>query len=166
MLYQTAVFIHILSAVVWLGGMLFLVLVLVPLYRRERKAGGDMGELLRQITQKFLPVAWTAMALLVVTGIYIGWDHWGIRPATFFSNGGHFVRILQIKTGLFLVVIVLSLLHDFWLGPRVLTMLESARSGNGSPQGRGARVLLLTLARVNLMAVLLILVLAVFLTRP
>ena len=134
MLYQTAVFIHILSAVVWLGGMLFLVLVLVPLYRRERKAGGDMGELLRQITQKFLPVAWTAMALLAVTGIYIGWDHWGIRPGNFFSNGGHFVRILQIKTGLFLVVIVLSLVHDFLLGPRVLTMLENARSGTAFPR--------------------------------
>ena len=125
-----------------------------------------MGELLRQSTQKFLPVAWTAMALLAVTGIYIGWDHWEIRPATFFSNGGHFVRILQIKTGLFLVVIVLSLVHEFWLVPRVLTMLENARSGNCSPSGRGARVLLLTFARVNLVVVLVILMLAVFLTRP
>ena len=47
MLYQTAVFIHILSAVIWLGGMLFLVMAMVPLYRQEREAGGDMGELLR-----------------------------------------------------------------------------------------------------------------------
>ncbi len=166
MLYQTAVFIHILSAVVWLGGMLFLVMVLVPLYRRERRAGGDMGELLRQITQKFLPVAWSAMALLAVTGVYLAWDHWGIRPGNFFTVETHFVRILQVKTGVFLAVIALSLAHDFWLGPRVLDSLHKARSGNGSPPGRSARVLLLTFARVNLVAVLITLVLAVFLTRP
>ena len=166
MLYQIAVFIHVLSAVTWVGGMLFLVMVLVPLSRRERKAGGATSELLRQSAQKFLPVAWLAMALLVVTGIYIGWDHWGVRPGNFFSTGGHFFRTLQIKTGLFLVVIALSLVHDFLLGPRVLTRLESAPIPNDSTSGRGARVLLLTLARVNLLAVLVILVLAVLLIRP
>lgn len=171
MLYQTAVFIHVLSAMIWVGGMLFLVMVLLPLSRREKRAGGATGELLRQSTQKFLPVAWLAIALLVVTGIYIGWDHWGIRPGNFFSTGGHFVRVLQIKTGLFLVVIVLSLVHDFLLGPRVLAMLENAPAANtGTSQdgttGKGARILLLTLARVNLLAVLVILVLAVVLIRP
>ena len=166
MLYQTAVFIHVLSAVAWVGGMLFLVMVLVPLSRRETKAGGAAGELLRQSTQKFLPVAWLAMALLAATGIYIGWDHWGVRPGNFFSTDGHFFRTLQIKTGLFLVVIALSLVHDFLLGPRVLTRLESAPIPDGSTPGKGARVLLLTLARINLLAVLVILVLAVLLIRP
>jgi uncharacterized membrane protein len=166
MLYQTVVFIHVLSAVIWVGGMLFLVMVLVPLSRRGMKAGGATGELLRQSTQKFLPVAWLAMGLLVVTGIYIGWDHWGVRPGNFFSTGGHFFRILQIKTGLFVLVIVLSLVHDFLLGPRVLSRLESAPIPNSSTHGKAARGLLLTLARVNLLAVLIILVLAVLLVRP
>jgi uncharacterized membrane protein len=33
MLYQIMVFIHLLSAVTWVGGMLFLVMVMVPLAR-------------------------------------------------------------------------------------------------------------------------------------
>ena len=166
MLYQAAVFVHILSAVIWLGGMLFLLMVLVPLYRRERKAGGDMGELLRQITRKSLPVAWSAMALLAVTGVFLAWDHWGIRPGNFFTADSHFVRVLQVKTGLFLVVIVLSLVHDFWIGPRVLAAMKEARTDNSGPPGRGSRVLLLAFARVNLVLVLLILMLAVLLIRP
>ncbi len=166
MLYQIAVFIHILAAVIWVGGMLFLVTVLVPLSRRERKTGGAMGGVLRESAQKFLPVAWLAMAFLVVTGIYIGWDQWGVRPGNFFSTGGHFFRILQVKTGLFVAVIVLSFIHDFLLGPRVMTLLESEPTPNAFSPGKGARMWLLALARINLLLVLTILLLAALLIRP
>ena len=166
MMYQIAVFIHILAAVIWVGGMLFLVMVLVPLSRRERKTGGAMVGLLRDSAQKFLPVAWTAMAFLVVTGIYIGWDQWGVRPGNFFSTGGHFFRILQVKTGLFVVVIALSLVHDFLLGPKVLALLESEPTLTADGPGKGARTWLLALARMNLLLVLIILILAVLLLRP
>ncbi len=74
--------------------------------------------------------------------------------------------MLQVKTGLFLLVIVLSLVRDFFLRPRVLAALKEARAGNSSPSGRGSRVLLLTFVRVNLVLVLLILMLSVFLIRP
>ena len=30
------------------------------------------------------------------------------------------MRILQAKSLLFLIVVVLSLVHDFWLGPKIL----------------------------------------------
>ena len=166
MLYQIAVFIHVLSAVIWVGGMLFLVTVLVPLSRRERKTGGTMGGLLRESAQRFLPIAWSAMALLVVTGIYLGWEQWGVRPGNFFSTGGHFFWILQVKTGLFVAVIALSLVHDFLLGPKVLTLLESEPTLADSAPGKGGRTWLLALARINLLLVLIILVLAVFLVRP
>lgn len=104
--------------------------------------------------------------VLAVTGVFLAWDHWGIRPGNFFDAGTHFVRMLQVKTGLFLLVIVLSLVHDFFLRPRVLAALKEARAGNSSPSGRGSRVLLVTFVRVNLVLVLLILMLSVFLIRP
>ena len=103
---------------------------------------------------------------MAVTGVFLAWDHWGIRPGNFFDAGTHFVRMLQVKTGLFLLVIVLSLVHDFFLRPRVLAALKEARAGNNSPSGRGSRVLLVTFVRVNLVLVLLILMLSVFLIRP
>ena len=165
MLYQAAVFIHVLAAVTWIGGMLFLVLVLVPVSRREIRASGAAPRLLRQAARRFLPVAWLAIGLLIVTGIYIAWSHWGVRPGNFFSSGGHFFRTLQIKTGLFTLVVVLSLAHDFLLGPRVLARLESPPSPGGRAPGKAARALLLVLARVNLLAALAILALAVILIR-
>ena len=103
---------------------------------------------------------------MAVSGVYLAWDHWGVRPGPFFTGGSHFLRTLQIKTGLFILVVLLSLVHDFWLGPRVVTQLENASTAEGSGAGNTARVMLLTLARINMVVILVILVLAVLLIRP
>ena len=166
MLYQAAVFIHILSAIVWAGGMLFLVMVMVPLARQAMRDGGPGAVLLQQAARRFLPVAWSAIALLVLTGIYIAWSHWGVRPDNFFTGGGQFIRVLQIKVGLTLLVIVLSLAHDFVIGPLVLRKLEATPSPGDAGYPRRGRALVLVLARMNLLLVMAILVLAVVLVRP
>ena len=146
--------------------MLFLVLVLVPLTRKEMDMPGQGAVLLRQAARRFLPVAWTSIVVLVVTGVFIAWDHWGIRPGNFFTSGGHFFRTLQIKLGLAILVIGLSLVHDFVLGPYVVRQLENRPVAGGPPPPTRARVLLLLLARINLVLVLVILALAVALIRP
>jgi hypothetical protein len=166
MLYQAAVFLHILSAITWVGGTLFLVIVMVPLSRRETEASGRGLILLRQAALRFVPVAWASIVLLAVTGIYLAWDHWGIRPGNFFTSGGHFLRTLQIKTGLAVLVIGLSLFHDFVLGPFVVRQLQGPRGPGDPPAPAWGRRLLLILARVNLFLVLIIIFLAVSLVRP
>jgi uncharacterized membrane protein len=166
MFYQAAVFLHILSAITWVGGTLFLVIVMVPLSRRETAATGRGLNLLRQAARRFVPVAWASIVVLAATGIYLAWDHWGIRPDNFFASGGHFISTLQAKTGLAVLVIVMSLFHDFLLGPLVVRQLEGPHGPGDGPAPTWGRRLLLVLARVNLFLVLIILYLAVSLTRP
>ena len=116
--------------------------------------------------ERFLPVAWTAMVLLGLSGAYLAWEHWGIRPGVFFTDDGRFMYILRAKSLLFLMVVALSLVHDFWLGPKILERLDQARdSGQVLPQSLGRKVLRMT-AGVNLLAAMTILVLAVLLIRP
>lgn len=106
------------------------------------------------------------MIVLAVTGAYLASEHWGIRPGAFFTNDSRFVHILQIKSGFFLFVVVLSLLHDFWLGPMVLERLSQARAAGLAPPRSLARWIVLLTARVNLLVVLATVVLAVMLIRP
>ena len=116
--------------------------------------------------ERFLPVAWTAMVLLGLSGAYLAWEHWGIRPGVFFTDDGRFMYILRAKSLLFLMVVALSLVHDFWLGPKILERLDQARaSGQVLPQSLGRKVVRMT-AGVNLLAAMTILVLAVLLIRP
>ncbi len=93
-MYQAAVAVHIISAVVWIGGMLFLVMVMLPTARAAMRKGGP-GEglgMLREAADRFLPVAWTAMVLLGLSGAYLAWEHWAIRPGVFFSDSGRFMQ--------------------------------------------------------------------------
>lgn len=162
-MYQAIVYLHIISAVIWLGGMLFLAMVMVPLARRDAEVGFAA---LRAAAKKFVPVAWASMVVLAGTGAYLAWTHWDVRPGTFFTGESHFIQFLQMKTGLFVIVILLSLAHDFWLGPRMMDRLAAARS-SGSPLPTGpARLLVQWAARVNLLLVLAVVALAVLLTRP
>ena len=148
--------------------MLFLVMVMLPTARaamREEGPGAGLG-LLRDAAHRFLPVAWTAMVLLGLSGGYLAWQHWGIRPEVFFSDSGRFMQILKGTTCLFMMVVLLSLVHDFWLGPKILEKLDAARAaGEVLPQSLARKVVRMT-AGVNLLAAMSILVLAVWLIRP
>ena len=123
-------------------------------------------QVLRGAANRFLPVAWASMIVLAVTGAYLAWEHWGIRPEVFFTDGGRFMQFLRIKSGFFLFVVVLSLLHDFWLGPMILERLNQARAAGQPPPRSLARTIVLLTARVNLVLVTTIVVLAVLLIRP
>jgi uncharacterized membrane protein len=148
--------------------MLFLVMVMLPTARAAMQEGGPGAGLgvLREAADRFLPVAWTAMVLLGLSGGYLAWEYRGIGPGVFFSDSGRFMQILQIKSGLFMAVVLLSLIHDFWLGPKILEKLDAARAaGEVLPQSLARKVVRMT-AGVNLLAAMSILVLAVWLIRP
>ncbi len=161
------VFIHLMAAIVWVGGTLFLVMVMVPLARQGMHDSGSTGAVfLRQAAQRFVPVAWVSIALLVLTGVYLGWAYWGVRPHNFFTADGIFFQTLQAKVGLTITVIALSLVHDFILGPKLARKLEASPAPNDPAYPRKSRTLVLLLARINLLLALVTLALAVFLIRP
>ena len=162
-MYQVLSLIHVIAAITWLGGMLFLLMVMIPLARRDAGVGFAT---LRSAAEKFVPIAWAAKVVLAGSGAYLAWEYWGVRPDTFLTGDTHFLDYLQRKTGIFIIVIILSLAHDFWLGPRMMDRLEAARStGSPLPTGPG-RLFVQWAARINLVLVLWIVAFAVWMTRP
>lgn len=138
-------------------------MVMVPLARRDASIGFGT---LRSVAKSFVPIAWVAKIVLAGTGAYLAWTYWNVRPEAFFTGDTHFLSYLQRKTGLFVVVVILSLVHDFWLGPRMMERLEVARTtGSPLPSGFG-RLFVQWVARINLLLVLWIVVFAVWMTRP
>ena len=69
---QVLVFIHIIAAITWLGGMLFLAMVMVPLARRD--AGVAFGSL-RAAAEKCGSIAWAAKVVLAGSGAYLAWTY-------------------------------------------------------------------------------------------
>jgi uncharacterized membrane protein len=100
-------FLHVVSAITWVGGMLFIALVLVPTARGLGDATART-RLIRASGQRFRTVAWTALAVLVLTGVLNLW----LQPVLLDSPRFHG------KLGLVGLALLLSALHDFVLGPR------------------------------------------------
>ncbi len=166
MLYQIAVLIHLVAVVTWLGGSLFLAMVVVPLIRRQMASPAEGARLLGEVARRFRPVAWASIVLMVASGAFIATDHWDVSPADFFRGSGWFIRVLQAKVAIVVLVIVLSFVHDFVLGPRVTRHLEELTAHGQRPSGVSkARRALIWTARANVLLILAVVALAVTLTR-
>ena len=172
-MYQAAVFVHLASAIIWVGGSLFLALVLIPVLRRFAPAPGESPEtptlppdLLGTIARRFRLISWVCIILLVATGLFILPTRYGIGFAEFFSLGGHFVANLQIKVGLVAIVIWLSVIHDFVIGPLTSRLLNEMRAG-ATPPGYLPllRRCVIWIARINVLLMILIVIVAVTMTR-
>ena len=110
-MYLTSVFLHILSAMTWIGGMVMFVGAVMPVLKRrgveEREA------FLSEFGPRFGRVAWTSFSVLIVTGV-INLAMRGVHFSDFLreewraSSFGHGVLL---KLGLVLLALVLSLLH-------------------------------------------------------
>lgn len=99
--------VHVLAAITWVGGMLFIALVLVPTVRAlddER----IRTRLMQESGYRFRTIGWIALALLVVTGLLNLW----YQPFLLRVPRFHW------KLGLVVLALILSALHDWVLGPR------------------------------------------------
>ncbi|MEE9152481.1 MAG: DUF4149 domain-containing protein [candidate division NC10 bacterium] len=148
-IYLTLVTLHLLGAVIWIGGMLFLGFVLTPVLRGYPPA--ERAVLLSAVGRRFLNIGWTALGVLLLTGPTL----WALR-------GFQVTPALGIKLILVALILYLSILHDFFLGPRLVAHLEQGNQGSETLRLR-RRVALL--ARLNVLFAIVVLVLGLAVSR-
>lgn len=162
-LYLFSVWLHVLAAATWIGGMVFLGLVLVPVLRKP-PLRDHSALMLYRTGMRFRQVGWVSLALLVLTGLInlevrgYGWVN--VWDGSLWQGGwGH---ALLAKLVLVCVVLLLSAVHDFYVGPRAVAQLESDPSTAQSHRLRRAAS---WMGRLTLLLSLAILALAVTLPR-
>lgn len=161
-LYILSVVIHLLAAVTWIGGMLFLVLVVVPSARRLPP--DTAVALIRDSGRRFRVVGWICLALLAATGT-TNLLLRGIPPALWIDPvfwSGPFGQTLAWKLLLVGAIWALSAVHDFWIGPQAS---ERLRAAPRDPAALRFRALASWLGRLNLLLSLAVLALGVMLVR-
>ena len=111
MIFTIALWLHLVAAVIWVGGMLFLVAVLRPAVMGTQKEScgslQERAELFRQIHSRFRAIIGVMIALLIITGL-INLSRY--TPAIFAGIATQSIIILWIKlilaVGLFTIYIV------------------------------------------------------------
>ena len=161
-LYLANVTVHILAAMLWLGGMFFLGVVGAPALRAVEPAAVRQ-RIFQELGIRFRSVGWWAIGVLLVTGTlnlyFRGWLHWDgvLGSSHFWSTAvGH---ALAFKLLAVTAMIVVSSIHDFVLGPR------AGRAAPGSPQAISLRIHAAHLARLNALLGLVVVIAAVLLAR-
>lgn len=114
------VWVHLVAAVAWIGGMLFLSLIVVPVLKRESFTA-ERGILFRAIGRRFRLLVWVSVFVLLTTGPLL----LSLRGESLLEPVGWSV-VLRMKLLLVAVLIGLTAVHDFWPGPRVGRLLSAS----------------------------------------
>lgn len=148
-------FLHLFAAMVWVGGSLAIPLVITPVIRRKLPPEKRI-ELISAMGARYRPFGWAALIVLLVTGArramiaFSGQaDPWGAFQDTSYG------RALRAKILLFAVLVLVQLVHDFVLGPRLRKL-----AAQGAPELARMRKLTIGLATGGILITLVIVYIA------
>jgi copper resistance protein D len=160
-LYMLSVTLHVLAALLWLGGMFFLAAVGAPVLRTVEPAE-LRAQLFRRLGEQFRLVGWIAIGVLLVTG-FANLHFRGMLSGELLTSGAFWAtpygRSLAWKLGAVAGMLVLQAIHDFRHGP------AAGRLVPGSAAALKMRRRAALLARVNAVLGIVLVIAAVRLAR-
>lgn len=162
-IHLISIWLHILAAAVWIGGMAALGLLLVPLLRREQFQH-VARPLLYASALRFRWIGWGALGVLIVTGLFnvraqgMVWSAW-LDPHFWGTAWG---QALAWKLLLVAGTLGVSAIHDFYFGPKAIRLMQTAP---GSEEAERMRWWSSWLGRLTLLLSLAILWFAILLPR-
>lgn len=154
-IYRISVFLHIFAFSIWFGGMIFISLILRPSIMRRQ----DYPEIIDVVARKFSKITWFFIfPVLFVSGFFNSYFRTGeINPFEWsqYAPG----KIALVKFHLFILILILSALHDFKLGPKAVELMKS----NANPEK--FRKLSGIVGRVNFLLGIVMIILGILLVR-
>ena len=112
--------VHLLAAMVWVGGSIALVFAGVPAIRVLE--GEPRGRAMRELGLRWRPLGYGALLVAVLTGVELARHDWD-------EGRSPFQTVLWVKVGLTSCLIAASYLHNYVYGPRL-----QAEIREGGPQ--------------------------------
>ena len=103
---------HLVSASIWVGGSIFIGIVLAPMLKTISQSVEERLEIMIRIGRKFNKIAVPSLAILIATGLYNSYNILN-RPDVLFST--NYGIILTIK-----IILVISLIVAFGIHVRII----------------------------------------------
>lgn len=163
LLYLTSVWLHIMSVVIWVGGTLFMALVLIPAIRQP-DFSAVAARMVRWTAHRFRWLGWLCFLVLMITGsinLAFRGVTWSDLSSALFWRGS-FATVLMLKLSVFGLILGLSAVHDFSIGPRAAAAWEKEPQSAASVRLRRQAT---RFARFNLLLALIAIALGIMLVR-
>ena len=121
---EVVVIVHLLAAMVWVGGSVALVFAGVPAIRTVE--GDARGRALRELGLRWRPLGYGALLVVALTGAELASHDW--------SRGrSPFQTVLWVKVAVSVGLITASYLHNFVYGPRLQAEVREGRPQQTRP---------------------------------
>lgn len=147
--------VHLICASIWVGGSLFIGIVLVPVLRSHTKSIEELVALMVRIGRRFNKVTVPAFAILVATGIYNSRAFLGEPAALLDSSYG---IILLTKIFLVIATIATYVIHVRMFNAEMESKILSGNAGSVYVQSVRSKII--NLGRVTVVLSIVILLLA------
>ncbi|MBI2281108.1 MAG: CopD family protein [Bacteroidetes bacterium] len=151
--YLISIYLHVIFTAFWIGGMLFLPLILLP----SIKNNSERIQLLYDTGIKFRFYGWIVLIGLIITGITNMFLK-GIPFNLEFLIKNQYGKLLGLKLLFFFTMLLVSGLHDFYVGTKTIEQIQQNKSKNIKQLARWT-------GRINLLLALSIAFLGVALSR-
>ncbi len=119
---------HLLAAMIWIGGLVFQVLVVFPTLARAAPTGERLRFAL-SLEARFRVILWPAVGLVLFTGLVNLMNVWYAAVVTAGSISPMFIPLLSVKLGLVIGMIAVQAVQQLLIYPRRIAALRDVTAG-------------------------------------
>ncbi len=136
-------FIHVMGTVVWIGGILMTLLVILPSSKAALESAPMVGKLMKEVAKRFTPLANISILMLIATGIII--FYYDKNFTSFLDMENRWNVLIALKHFLVAIMIVIH----FYRGLILSQKIEKSTSNPNEEQPARLKKLSLDLVKVN-----------------
>lgn len=110
-------FLHLLATVIWIGGIMMILLVILPGAKESLESAPMIKRLMKEITKRFTPMANISILVMIATGIVIAHYEQNFTGFLDFNNSWNVVMFL--KHLLVALMIIIHFYRGLILNPKI-----------------------------------------------
>ena len=159
LLDAVVLWIHLLSAVLFVGGSLFIWLVVLPASKLIAEDESERMQIIEKIARRFGRITNITLVVLVLSGVYNA--SWYL-PSTGALFDTYLGNLLLVKIVLVTVLVALIYLHGLYFGRKIVRLARERKLEELKKVRKQSRIV----SAINLVLMMMILVFAIFLQIP
>lgn len=109
---------HVLGTVIWIGGILMTLCVILPSTKAALESSPMVGEMMKEVTQRFTPMANISILILIGTGIII--FYFDKNFTSFLDFHKTWNMVIYLKLLLVAVMIIIHFYRGLILNPKIV----------------------------------------------
>jgi uncharacterized membrane protein len=113
---------HLSAVVVWIGGMFFATLLLLPLLKRSTSFPLELSGTIKRTVQRFQNISWEAVGIIFLTGIF---NLINVGLVNSFNFTTTYIRLVGLKLLLLVTIIVVQSFQSYRLLPQIFSALAT-----------------------------------------